>query len=229
MAPLTPPLVNVQGLSRTYGHGATRVVALDGVNLSVDEGEVVAIVGRSGSGKSTLVNLLGGLDHSDAGTVEVAGQSLHALGSNELATYRRRTVGMIFQSFNLVSTLTAEANVELPLVFDGWSRADRRLRAAELLERVGLTGRATHLPSELSGGEQQRVAIARALALKPPFLLADEPTGNLDSTTARGVMELLLAARENRRRTVLLVTHDLALAEEVSDRVIHLADGRIAS
>ncbi len=167
------PLIQLEDLTRAYGRGSTRVVALDSVSLEIAEGEVVAIVGRSGSGKSTLVNLLGGLDHPDAGTICVAGRPLSELDPDGLADYRRHTVGMIFQAFNLVATLTAAANVELPLVFEGVSRVDRRRRSAGLLERVGLLGRADHRPSELSGGEQQRVAIARALALGPPLLLAD--------------------------------------------------------
>ncbi len=223
-------MIRAHRLEKSYGRGDSRVVALGGVDLEVDGGEVIAIVGKSGSGKSTLVNLLGGLDQPDGGTLEVDGQTISSLDRDGLALYRRRTVGLVFQSFNLVPTLDALSNVALPLVFEGLPKAERRRRARSLLDRVDLGQRADHLPSELSGGEQQRVALARALACDPRILLADEPTGNLDSVTADAVIELLLGTQEDGgARTLILVTHDEDLAASASDRIVRLVDGRVAS
>jgi ABC-type lipoprotein export system ATPase subunit len=222
-------VIRVSEVCKTYVCGDHRIAALEDVSLEVGAGTIAALVGRSGSGKSTLVNLLGGLDRPDRGSIEVAGRELVDLDGEELAAYRRRTVGMVFQAFNLVATLSAAANVELPLVFEGWSRTARRRRSAELLERVGLSERAAHRPAELSGGEQQRVALARALATGPSVLLADEPTGNLDSATAKEVVDLLAEARAQGRCTVVLVTHDVALAESVADCIVRLDDGRIVA
>jgi len=200
--------------------------ALDGVTLAFEQGEIAAIVGRSGSGKSTLLQLLGGLDRPTSGEVFVQGKRLAERSEDDLALYRRREVGFIFQFFNLVPTLTAFQNIELPLVLAGAPKAERRRRAGELLERVGLTARREHRPSQLSGGEQQRVAIARALVHDPPLLLADEPTGNLDSRTAAEILDLL---RTLAGKTILVVTHDRSLADAFARRTVELRDGKVVA
>jgi ABC-type lipoprotein export system ATPase subunit len=226
---MPPPLLAVEGLTKKYLMGDTVVTAVDSVSLSFLPGEMTAIVGRSGSGKSTLLNLLGGLDRPTSGEILADGVRMAERDEDELALYRRRTVGFIFQFFNLVPTLTARGNVELPLVFAEVPPAERRRRADELLGLVGLSGRAEHRPSELSGGEQQRVAVARALANGAPVLLADEPTGNLDTKTAGDVMELLRTLNRERKLTVLLVTHDRGLAQSHCGRVIEMSDGKVLS
>jgi ABC-type lipoprotein export system ATPase subunit len=215
-------------LTKSYGTGATAVHALRGVSLEVRPGEKVALLGKSGSGKSTLLNVLGGLDRPTSGVVEVAGRDLGALRPDELARHRSTTVGMIFQSFNLIASRTALQNVELPLVFGGMARAERLRVATRALEAVGLGARLHHRPSELSGGEGQRVAIARALVNRPQVLLADEPTGNLDSATASEVLDVLATHLKANATTLLLVTHDQELARRYADRVIWLSDGQIA-
>jgi len=207
--------------------GADVVRALAGVSIGVEGGEFVAIQGTSGSGKSTLLNLFGGLDRPTSGEILFAGESLAPLSSREMSRYRLRRVGMIFQSFNLIPTMTARQNVALALAFAGLSRAARRGRSLELLDRVGLAARAEHRPAELSGGEQQRVSIARALANEPQVLLADEPTGNLDSGRAAEVIELLDRMRRREGKTVVLVTHDQELARAHADRTIRLKDGMV--
>lgn len=217
-------LLRAERLTRRYLMGETVVTALDSVSVSLQEGEVVAVVGRSGSGKSTLLHLVGGLDRPTSGEVLFRGRPLGDLSEDERARYRRLAVGFVFQFFNLVPTLTALKNVELPLVWAGVSSRDRRRRAEELLERVGLAARKDHRPGELSGGEQQRVAVARALANDPPLLLADEPTGNLDSRTAGELMELL---RSLEGKTIVFVTHDAALAASYARRILELRDGRV--
>jgi putative ABC transport system ATP-binding protein len=219
-------LVRTDRLTRRYVMGETVLSALDGVSLTFEPGEVAAIVGRSGSGKSTLLQLLGGLDRPTSGEIFVRGKRLAESSEDELALYRRQDVGFIFQFFNLVPTLTALQNVELPLILAGLSKPERRRRAAELLERVGLGGRREHRPSQLSGGEQQRVAIARALIHDPPLLLADEPTGNLDSKTASEILELL---KTLLGRTILVVTHDRALADSFARRTVELRDGKVVA
>jgi putative ABC transport system ATP-binding protein len=206
--------------------GTTTVVALDRVSVSVKEGEFVALLGTSGSGKSTLLNLIGGLDRPTAGEVMFDGRSLAPFTKREMARYRRRSVGMIFQNFNLITTMTAAENVELALAFGGLRGRERETRASELLQRVGLGERQDHRPAELSGGEQQRVAIARALANRPRVLLADEPTGNLDSTRARELLSLLREMVSHDKLTVLMVTHDRDLAAQFADRTIQMRDGR---
>jgi putative ABC transport system ATP-binding protein len=218
-------LVRVERLTRRYVMGETVLTAVDALSLSFEEGETAAIVGRSGSGKSTLLHLLGGLDRPTSGDIFVRGRRLAELSDDDLALYRRTGVGFVFQFFNLVPTLTAVQNVELPMVLAGAPRGDRRRRAEELLEKVGLASRRDHRPSELSGGEQQRVAVARALVNDPPLFLADEPTGNLDSRTAGEILALLAGLG----KTLILVTHDRELARAHARRAIEMADGRVIS
>jgi len=219
-------LVRTDRLSRRYVMGETVLSALDGVTLTFEAGEIAAIVGRSGSGKSTLLQLLGGLDRPTSGEVYVRGKRLAESSEDELALYRRQEVGFIFQFFNLVPTLTALQNVELPLVLAGAPKKERRLRAAELLERTGLGARRDHRPGQLSGGEQQRVAIARALVHDPPLLLADEPTGNLDSKTAGEILGLLSSLSG---KTIVVVTHDRALADSFAKRTVEFRDGKVVA
>lgn len=207
--------------------GTTSVAALDDVSLSIDEGKFVSIQGTSGSGKSTLLNVIGGLDHPTAGEVFFNSQALGPFNKKQMARYRRFSVGMIFQNFNLIPTMTAEENVGLALAFGGVRGTQRRQRSEELLGRVGLQDRLTHRPAELSGGEQQRVAIARALANNPKVLLADEPTGNVDSTRAHELLKLLREMVDHDSLTILMVTHDRELASSFSDRIVMMKDGRI--
>ena len=220
-------LLEAREVSRHYRMGENVVVALDRASVAVAEGEFVALQGTSGSGKSTLLNLLGGLDHPTEGEIVFDGRSLSPLSKREMARYRRRAVGMIFQNFNLIPAMTAAENVELALAFGKVRGRERAERAHELLSRVGLGERAAHRPSELSGGEQQRVAIARALANRPRVLLADEPTGNLDSTRAHELLALLRGMVEGGGLTVLMVTHDRELAARFADRTISLKDGKV--
>ncbi len=227
--PGSQPIIRLDGVVKSYGANGAPVRALQGISLDVRPGERLALLGKSGSGKSTLLNLLGGLDRPTGGRVEVVGHDLARLGRNELARYRLTTVGMIFQSYNLVPARTALQNVELPLVFAGRPPRVRQAAARAALEQVGLGPRLGHRPTELSGGEQQRVAIARALVTDPRLLLADEPTGNLDSETAVEVMELLTARVRERGVTLVLVTHDEELAGRCTDRVVVLRDGRVHS
>lgn len=220
-------LLEAREVSKIYQMGSTKVFALNGVSLNVREGEFVAIQGTSGSGKSTLLNMLGGLDHPTKGEVFFEDNSLAPFTKKQMARYRRHSVGMIFQNFNLISTMSATENINLALAFGGLERSERDKRAKELLGRVGLAERATHRPSELSGGEQQRVAIARALANRPRVLLADEPTGNLDSTRSEELLTLLREMVEHDRLTILMVTHDHELAAHFADRIILMKDGEI--
>jgi putative ABC transport system ATP-binding protein len=221
------PFIEIRSLSRTYLVGDVRVAALDDVSLAVEAGRFVAVTGASGSGKSTLLNLLGGLDTPTAGTIEIDGSLVSAMDREALARYRRFGAGMIFQSFNLIAARTALENVELPLVFAGVDKKERKRRAAELLDQVGLAQRAGHRPPELSGGEQQRVAVARALANGPRLLLADEPTGNLDSRTSREIVGLLAGLNGDRGLTIVMVSHEEALVREFAHEVVRLRDGRI--
>ncbi len=225
---MSTPLLETHDVSKHYQMGATTVVALDRVSVSVAEGEFVALLGTSGSGKSTLLNLFGGLDHPTSGEVVFEGRSLAPFTKREMARYRRQAVGMIFQNFNLITTMTAAENVELALAFAGHDGRGRVARARELLARVGLGERARHRPAELSGGEQQRVAIARALANRPRVLLADEPTGNLDSTRAHELLALLGEMVREDNLTVLMVTHDRDLADRFAARTIQMRDGKVA-
>ncbi len=229
MSTATPPFLETHSLSRTYRVGDVRVAALVDVTLAVAEGRFVAVTGASGSGKSTLLNLLGGLDTPSAGTIEVGGALVSAMDRAALARYRRFGAGMIFQSFNLVAARTALENVELPLVFASVDRKERRRRAAELLDKVGLAHRANHRPPELSGGEQQRVAVARALANGPRLLLADEPTGNLDSRTSREIVGLLAGLNRARGLTIVMVSHEEGLVREYAQTIVRLRDGRVVA
>ena len=222
-------LLEAREVSKTYEMGSTSVAALDHVSIEISDGEFVAIQGTSGSGKSTLLNMLGGLDHPSSGDVLFNAKPLAPLSKKEMARYRRYSVGMIFQNFNLIPTMSAEENVGLALAFGGLRGNQRRQRAEELLTRVGLADRLTHRPSELSGGEQQRVAIARALANRPKVLLADEPTGNLDSTRAHELLALLREMVNHDSLTVVMVTHDRELATSFADRITMMKDGKIVS
>jgi putative ABC transport system ATP-binding protein len=219
------PAVEVRGLWRVF-EGGTRVEALRGVDLAVRRGEFVAVMGPSGSGKSTLLHLIAGLDEPTAGAVLVGGQDLATLSDDQRTLLRRKALGFVFQAFNLLDVLTAEENVALPLVIDGAGERAAQQRAADVLRWVGLEARAGHRPAQLSGGEQQRVAIARALVTRPLVLLADEPTGNLDSAAGEQVAGLLRRAVDEQGQTVLLVTHDARHAAR-ADRLLRLRDGRV--
>ncbi|WP_340098417.1 ABC transporter ATP-binding protein [Salinibaculum salinum] len=222
--PATDTVVSLSNVTKTYDLGGT-VTALDDVSLTLARGSYTAVMGPSGSGKSTLLNLIGGLDTPTSGTVSVNGTDLGTLSEAERATVRGREVGFVFQTFNLMPRLTALENVAMPLTFQGWSHGERIERARELLTAVGLADRLDHKPPELSGGQRQRVAIARALVAEPAILLADEPTGNVDTETGARVMELLGEVNAEGR-TILLVTHERYIAEH-ADRIVHMRDGRI--
>ena len=219
--------VRIADLCRHYQMGETLIRAVDGVSLQVGSGEFVALLGSSGSGKSSLLNLIAGLDRPTSGAVIVEDRDLARLSREELAKYRLRTVGMVFQSFNLVSRMTLAENVELPLRFAEVDRSQRLALTRQALERVGLSGRTSHRPSELSGGEQQRAALARALINQPKLLLADEPTGNLDSHTGTEIMNFLREFNESLGMTIVMVTHERTLAERYARRMIFLADGKL--
>ena len=217
--------ITIQGLKRHFTLGDTIVRALDGVDLTIERGELLCLMGPSGSGKTTLLNAVGGLDQPDEGSIVVAGKDITRLDENRLAVYRQKQVGLIFQSFNLIPTMTALQNVEYPMIFAGVSAGKRRERALELLAQLGLSDRVAHKPTELSGGQQQRVAIARALINHPQILLGDEPTGNLDSKTGEDIMDLLQSL--NRQgQTMILVTHDPRVSGYAT-RTIHMLDGHI--
>ena len=219
--------VETEDLTKVYSSGRIEVIALKDVNLSVQEGKFLGVTGPSGSGKSTLVNLLGGLDRPSSGSINVQGRFISELNKEELALYRRSQVGMIFQSFNIISSYTALENVAFPLLFAGVAKKDRNRRAGQILTKVGLYPRRDHRPGELSGGEQQRVAIARALINQPKILLADEPTGNLDSRTSREIVQTLSDLNKNQGLTVIMISHEEALLAEFADEVIRLSDGKI--
>jgi len=220
-------ILEAVNVTREYRMKAETVRALNGVTVQIEPAEFVAIIGASGSGKSTLLNLFGGLDRPTTGEIRFDGRSLAGSTSREMSRYRLESVGMIFQSFNLIPTMTARENVALALAFAGVGRDERLSRAAQLLERVGLQNRLDHLPTELSGGEQQRVSIARAIANHPRVLLADEPTGNLDSRRAAEILDILAEMRETDRRTIVLVTHDQQQAARHAGRIIRLRDGLV--
>jgi putative ABC transport system ATP-binding protein len=221
--------LHTENVVRHYQMGETLIRAVDGVWLEIGSGEFVALLGSSGSGKSSLLNLIAGLDRPTSGSVMVEGRDLARLSRQELAQYRLRTVGMVFQSFNLIPSMTLEENVELPMRFAEVERNERTQRTRQALERVGLSARMKHRPSELSGGEQQRAALARALINHPRLLLADEPTGNLDSRTGTEIMDMIADINRSLGMTVVLVTHERALAERYAQRLIFLADGKLAA
>ncbi len=223
----TPPLYELRAVSRMFQRGATLIRAVDGIDLTIDHGEIVAIEGPSGSGKTTLLQLLGTLDRPSAGVVLFEGRDVNTLGDRDLADIRLRALGFVFQTFNLIPTLTALENVEAKLAPAGVADADLRFRSLALLDEVGLRDRADHLPGQLSGGEQQRVAIARALATEPRVVLADEPTGNLDSTTGAEIVDLLTRLSQEHGQTIVLVTHDAEVAAK-AQRVLRMQDGRLA-
>lgn len=225
--PETQTAFQLERISRHYQMGETCVRAVDDVSFSVFAGEFLALLGSSGSGKSTLLNLIAGLDRPTSGSIVANGKELAALSPLELARYRRNTIGMVFQSFNLLPRMTLEENVELPLRLAEVDRSERAHRVREALERVRLTNRSGHHPAELSGGEQQRVAIARALVNRPKILLADEPTGNLDSSTGEAILALLRELQAQLGMTIVMVTHERPLAERFADRLATMGDGRL--
>lgn len=220
-------LIEIRDMYKIYNPGENEVRAIDGVNLTIEHGEFVAIIGQSGSGKSTLMNMLGLLDVPTSGKYLLNGKDVEGLTDDELSEIRNKEIGFIFQGFNLVTSLTAVENVELPLVYRGMKKDERNHLAIEALDRVGLSHRLDHLPKQMSGGQQQRVAIARAVAARPPIILADEPTGNLDSHSGVEVMKILHELHEEGR-TVILITHDNDIANE-AQRVIRIQDGQIVS
>src|ERR1700732_4943832 len=227
--PTNQTLIQADKVSRQYRLGETLIHAVDEITLEIRAGEFLALLGSSGSGKSTLLNLLAGLDRPTSGAIHVEGRDLAALDAKELARYRRDTVGMVFQSFNLLPRMTLEENVELPLRLAEIDRAERSTRVAEALERVRLGPRRQHRPSELSGGEQQRGALARALVNRPRILFADEPTGNLDSATGEQILLLLREFQDSLGMTIIMVTHERPLAEKFANRIALLSDGRLVS
>ncbi len=218
-------LIDIKNVYKIYNPGENEVRALDGVSLSIEEGEFVAIIGQSGSGKSTLMNMLGMLDNCTSGEYYMDGIDVSHMTDDELSEIRNKKIGFIFQGFNLISSLTAKGNVELPLVYRGMKRAERDKLSTESLKMVGLEKRMYHRPSQMSGGQQQRVAIARAIAARPPIILADEPTGNLDSRSGKDVMRIIHQLHKEGR-TIILITHDNGIAEE-AQRVVRIQDGKI--
>jgi putative ABC transport system ATP-binding protein len=227
IASASETLIELASVRKRYRFGEAIVNALDGIDLRIARGSFLGVVGRSGSGKSTFLNIVGGLDRPSEGQVLVEGRTLMGRSSDVLAAYRRETIGFVFQSFNLIPHLTALENVALPLALAGKGASERKARALELLDKVGLKLRVEHRPPELSGGERQRVAIARALANSPRLLLCDEPTGNLDSKTAEEIMQMLVDLHEKDGATVVLVTHDRERAERFCERLVVLEDGKV--
>ncbi len=225
--PPTPPLIELRGISRIYGQGEAEVRALDGVDLTIHAGEFVAIMGPSGSGKSTAMNIIGCLDRPTSGHYLFNGVEVAGLNRDQLALLRRHYLGFVFQGFNLLARTTALENVELPMIYKGLPRSERQTRARAALAKVGLQGREHHDPSQLSGGQQQRVAIARALAGEPMVILADEPTGNLDTTRSHEIMELLVALNRDEGMTIVMVTHEEDMAS-FARRLVVFVDGRVA-
>lgn len=225
MNDIQQPVIELRGITKVYGEGEAEVRALGGIDLTIYRGEFVAIMGTSGSGKSTMMNIIGALDIATTGSYELDGINIEALNDDALSLIRNRKIGFIFQSFNLIPRTTAIANVELPLAYRGMNRADRKRRAMAALTAVGLADRANHQPNELSGGQQQRVAIARALVTNPSLILADEPTGNLDSASTEEVLNLLKQTHE-RGNTIVLITHEDEVAAKAT-RVVHFKDGLI--
>lgn len=217
-------VLEVKELTKKYGEGESEVIALDHVTFSVERGEFVAIIGASGSGKSTLMNMIGGIDHPTSGSIIIDGHEIQAMSEDELAIFRRRNLGIVYQFYNLIPTLTAEENIALPWKLDG--RKENKERLSEIVNMLGLEKRAKHLPGQMSGGQQQRVSIGRALINEPAFILADEPTGNLDSKTSREILDILKFTNQKYKQTILLVTHDEKIALQ-ANRIITIGDGKI--
>lgn len=217
-------ILEVKELTKIYGRGDNQVIALDHVSFQVKKGEFVAIVGASGSGKSTLMNLIGGIDRPSAGSVVIEGKEIFSMNESELAIFRRRNIGIVYQFYNLIPNLTVDENIMLPCLLD--KRKPDHKKLERIVEMTGLSHRRTHLPGELSGGQQQRVSVGRALINDPAFILADEPTGNLDSKAGREIIDLLLAANQKAKQTLILITHDEKIALQ-ADRIITISDGRI--
>jgi putative ABC transport system ATP-binding protein len=220
-------IIQLKSVSRIYKMGKENVIALDSVNLDIEDGEFVAIMGPSGSGKSTLANVIGGLDKINSGTIIVDGEELSKLNDRHLSAYRNKKIGFVFQAFNLIPTFTAQENVTLPLIITGVPAKIRRQKAYECLKMVGLENRAGHKPSELSGGERQRVSIARALVNEPKIIIADEPTGNLDSKKSAEIISVLKKLNTSQKITILVITHDPDVARE-ADRTLRMQDGKIS-
>jgi putative ABC transport system ATP-binding protein len=219
-------MINIHNITKTYNKGATKVEALKEISFSIENGEIVALMGASGSGKSTLLSLIGGLDKCDSGSISVDEENISALNAEKLADFRRDDVGFVFQQFHLIPTLSVVENIILPLLPSGIKKAECYSVAREALEKVGLGDREKHLPGELSGGEQQRVAIARALVNKPKIILADEPTGDLDSKTGEKILELLQTLNQNEKVTVIIATHDEKIVKKTKRKIV-LKDGRV--
>lgn len=217
-------VLEVKDLTKKYDQGESEVIALDHVSFSVERGEFVTIMGASGSGKSTLMNLIGGIDRPTGGSVMIEGNDISAMNEDDLAIFRRRNLGIIYQFYNLIATLTAEENIALPWKLDG--RKENRKRLEEIIQMMGLEKRAKHLPGQMSGGQQQRVSIGRALINEPAFILADEPTGNLDSKTSQEILDILKMTNQKFNQTILLVTHDEKIALQ-ADRILTIGDGKI--
>lgn len=217
-------VLEVKELTKKYGEGESEVIALDHVSFSVERGEFVAIIGASGSGKSTLMNMIGGIDHPTSGSIIIDGNEIQVMSEDELAIFRRRNLGIVYQFYNLIPTLTAEENIALPWKLDG--RKENKERLSEIVNMLGLEKRAKHLPGQMSGGQQQRVSIGRALINEPAFILADEPTGNLDSKTSREILDILKFTNQKYKQTILLVTHDEKIALQ-ANRIITIGDGKI--
>lgn len=217
-------VLEVKELTKKYGEGESEVIALDHVSFSVERGEFVAIIGASGSGKSTLMNMIGGIDYPTSGSIIIDGNEIQAMSEDELAIFRRRNLGIVYQFYNLIPTLTAEENIALPWKLDG--RKENKERLSEIVNMLGLEKRAKHLPGQMSGGQQQRVSIGRALINDPAFILADEPTGNLDSKTSREILDILKFTNQKYKQTILLVTHDEKIALQ-ANRIITIGDGKI--
>jgi ABC-type lipoprotein export system ATPase subunit len=226
--PMRPPVIAFRNVTKIYGHGEAEVHALGGIDLRIDAGEFAAVMGPSGSGKSTAMNIIGCLDQPTSGSYRFNGVQVGRLDREQRALLRRNYLGFVFQGFNLLPRTSAVENVELPLIYRGMRHAERRPLAMEALERVGLQGRAAHTPGELSGGQQQRVAIARAIVTRPAVLLADEPTGNLDTKTSHEIMDLLVGLNRDEKITILMVTHEPEMVA-YADRVIRFLDGKIES
>lgn len=219
-------MIHLDGVSKIYRNGLYEVRALDNINLSIDKGEFVAIVGRSGSGKSTLMNIIGTLDSPSSGSYLLDGTDVSSLNDYKLSHVRGNMIGFIFQGFNLIPNMTAQENVEMPLLYRGFNRSDRAKLSKAALEKVGLANRINHLPSQMSGGQQQRVAIARAIASSPPIILADEPTGNLDSSSGKEILEILKNLNLNGH-TLIMITHDMGIASQIP-RTVMISDGKMA-